>query len=29
MNFVLIPGAWMGAWVWEPVGSGFQKYKTT
>jgi pimeloyl-ACP methyl ester carboxylesterase len=21
MDFVLIPGAWMGAWVWEPVGS--------
>lgn len=19
MDFVLIPGAWMGAWVWEPV----------
>ena len=21
MNFILIPGAWMGAWVWEPVTS--------
>lgn len=21
MNFVLIPGAWMGGWVWEPVSS--------
>ena len=24
MDFVLIPGAWMGAWVWEPVGSGLR-----
>jgi pimeloyl-ACP methyl ester carboxylesterase len=24
MNFVLIPGAWMGAWVWEPVGGGLR-----
>lgn len=21
-DFVLIPGAWMGAWVWEPVADG-------
>ena len=24
MNFVLIPGAWMGAWVWNPVSSGLR-----
>ena len=24
MNFVLIPGAWMGAWVWEPVTRGLR-----
>ena len=24
MNFVLIPGAWMGAWVWEPVTNGLR-----
>lgn len=24
MNFVLIPGAWMGEWVWEPVSSGLR-----
>lgn len=24
-NFILIPGAWMGAWVWEPVISGLEK----
>jgi len=23
-NFLLIPGAWMGAWVWEPVTSGLR-----
>jgi pimeloyl-ACP methyl ester carboxylesterase len=23
-NFVLIPGAWMGAWVWEPVTRGLR-----
>jgi pimeloyl-ACP methyl ester carboxylesterase len=23
-NFVLIPGAWMGAWVWEPVTVGLR-----
>lgn len=22
MDYVLIPGAWMGAWVWEPVAHG-------
>jgi pimeloyl-ACP methyl ester carboxylesterase len=25
MNFVLIPGAWMGAWVWEPVGNRLRR----
>ncbi|MBA2533394.1 MAG: alpha/beta hydrolase [Rubrobacter sp.] len=24
MNFVLIPGAWMGAWAWEPVTDGLR-----
>jgi len=24
MEFVLIPGAWMGAWVWEPVTRGLR-----
>lgn len=24
MNFVLIPGAWMGTWVWNPVSSGLR-----
>ena len=24
MNFILIPGAWMGAWVWEPVTRGLR-----
>ncbi len=24
LNYVLIPGAWMGAWVWEPVTDGLQ-----
>ena len=24
MTFVLIPGAWMGAWVWEPVTRGLR-----
>lgn len=24
-EFVLIPGAWMGAWVWEPVTSGLRE----
>lgn len=24
MDFVLIPGAWMGEWVWEPVSSGLR-----
>ena len=24
MNFVLVPGAWMGAWVWEPVTNGLR-----
>ncbi len=23
-NFLLIPGAWMGAWVWEPVTGGLR-----
>ena len=23
-DFVLIPGAWMGAWVWEPVTRGLR-----
>jgi len=23
-NFLLIPGAWMGAWVWEPVTRGLR-----
>jgi len=23
-NFVLIPGAWMGTWVWEPVTDGLR-----
>ena len=23
-NFVLIPGAWMGAWVWEEVAEGLR-----
>src|SRR5258708_15807563 len=24
MNFILIPGAWMGAWAWEPVTRGLR-----
>jgi pimeloyl-ACP methyl ester carboxylesterase len=24
MHYVLIPGAWMGAWVWEPVTRGLR-----
>jgi pimeloyl-ACP methyl ester carboxylesterase len=24
VNFVLIPGAWMGAWAWEPVTDGLR-----
>ena len=24
-DFVLIPGAWMGAWVWEPVTRGLRE----
>lgn len=24
MDYVLIPGAWMGAWVWEPVARGLR-----
>ena len=24
MDYVLIPGAWMGAWAWEPVASGLR-----
>jgi pimeloyl-ACP methyl ester carboxylesterase len=26
MNFVLIPGAWMGAWAWEPVAERLQAF---
>lgn len=34
MNFILIPGAWMGAWAWEPVtkqlrSKGHQVYPVT
>lgn len=24
MDFVLVPGAWMGGWVWEPVSGGLR-----